>query len=639
MEPGNSPPLSSANPSTRPLWHRLALLGAILLLGLTLRIYRVNYPPADYHCWRQTQTLMIAKSYAERDMNPLHPRVYWRNTVTEPVETEGIVGGTELQVTPWLTAWLYKVVGMAYWVDRVVPIFFSLVGVAFFFLLLERFAGLAAAGIGATLLCVSPMYLFFGRVHMPEAFALAVSFMTLYWFDRWLEHRRNLDFSLALLACTFTLLGKPTMALIALPMFYLVILRHGWTFFREWRFYLFGGVATAFFLAFNWHTFRVLPDVSGLMFYAPGLTNRAVLWTSEFYQDMGNSIWYYAVGWPLLLLAIPGLLLPTNLRALLPHAWVLGVLAYFAFAAGGNQINDYYQIVLAPPAAFLAGAGLARWLWRGPLKLAMLALVAWAGYTSVTLAQPMYTHAPGQNYLAAGEWIRDNTPEDALVLSASPNPTTMYFAERTGWTCWMEAKGSIEFNEQTIARTRALGASVLVVPDGDKLDDAYYPIYREMRDTLYESYWCHRGDNYAVFLMDAPADLSVPPDGRILFGELGARKYLRGLWGKDYYAESQQATYTDLRYNKTGSLRLDLPEGVTSIMLKLSSPVADNRLTVRFDGEEVALGTFPKAWAQADIVIPFDTPPAPGRHTIELEVTQQRDNLVGLLLWMLQVQR
>ncbi|MFM1919386.1 MAG: hypothetical protein RLZZ303_1020 [Candidatus Hydrogenedentota bacterium] len=621
------------------IWQRIVLIGLILAVGLTLRIYRVNYPPADYHCWRQTQTLMIAHSYAERDMNLLHPRVYWRNTVDEPLETEGIVGGTELQVTPWLTALLYKVLGTAPWVDRVVPIFFSLAGVVFFFLLLERFAGLAAAGIGAFLLSVSPMYLFFGRVHMPEAFALAVSFMTLYWFDRWLETRGWRDFALALAACVLTLLGKPTMALIALPMLYLVLLRHGWRFVLEWRFYLFGGVTLLFFVAFNLYTFRVLPDVSQLLFYAPGLTNRAVLFTAAFYQDMARSIWTMAVGWPLLLLALPGLLLPTSLRASFPHAWALGVLAYFALAAGGNQINDYYQIVLAPPAAFLAGAGLARWAWRGPAKVVVAAVVLWAGYTSVTLALPMYQHAPGQNYFAAGEWIRENTPEDALVLSASPNPATLYFADRTGWTCWMEAKGSIEFNAETIARARQLGASVVVVPDGDKLDDAYYPLYRHIRDSLYESYRCYRGDNFAVFLLDQPADLAPPEDGRIVFGTLAARKHLRGLWGRDYFADAQQATYTDLRYNKTGGIRVDLPEGVTSILLKLSSPVADNRLTIRFDGKEIATGYFPKAWAQADIILPFETPPAPGRHSIDFEVTQQRDGLVGLLVWMLQVQR
>ena len=626
--------------SRAPRWPSLLLLGGILLLGLALRLYHINQPPTDYHCWRQTQTLMVAKSFHERDLNPLHPRVYWRNTTSDPVETEGIVGGTELQVTPWLTALLYKIFGTAYWVDRVFPIFFSLLGLAFFFLFTERMVGLAGAAAGTLLLCVSPMYLFFGRVHMPESFALAASFATFYYFERWLRTIENRSLFLAMLWCLLALLGKPTLALIALPLFFLVLLRYGSRFVFEWRLYLFGGVVGLLFLAYAWYSFKVLGSVSGLMFYAPGLVDRGMLYTREFYDQMRDSIWLRAVGWPLLLLALPALLLPFKRRDFFPHVWVIAVLLFFALAARGNFKNDYYQLALAPPAAYLAGLGVQRFLWRGYLRYAVVPLVLAAAYASLLLAQPMYADAvgdgqkTGENFLRAGQWIEQNTPEDALVVCAHPNPATLYFADRIGWTCWYEAKGNIPFNKETLDRMIALGATVLVVPDGDKLDDAYFPNYRETRDHLYENYRCHRGDNYAVFLLDQPADLSLPESHRIVFGELEARKHLRGRWGKDYYAEKQQAHYTDLRYDKTGGIRVDLPADTRELTLRVSSPVAGNKVSFSIDGIVLGSLDFPQAWAQADVVFDLERYAlTPGPHTIGLETTQQRDNLISLLLW------
>lgn len=623
----------------RPSVVRLMLLGLILLIGLGLRLYRVNEPPTDYHCWRQTQTLMVAHGFYERDFNLFHPRVYWRNTVDKPVEKEGLVGGTELQVTPWLTAMLYHVLGTGWWVDRLVPILFSLLGLVFFFLFVENMLGLPAAAAATALLCVSPMYLFFGRVQMPESFALAASFASLYYFEAWLRRGGKRSFVGSVAAAILMLLGKPTMAFMALPMFFLVVHYLGWRLVREWRLYSMAAIVLSVFLVYSWYSFSVLARASGLMFYAPGLVDRAMLGSREFYERLWESIWNRAVGWPLLLLALPAFLLPLRKRDFFPHLCVLAVLLFMGFAAKGNFKNDYYQLVLAPPAAYLAGQGVQRLLWRGHLKWLVAPLVLAAAWYSLPLAQPMYSDPVGENFKRAGDWVRENTPPETLVLSSHPNPTALYFADRTGWTCWYEAEGDIPFEGPTIAMARERGASVLMVPDGDKLDDTFFPNYLNTRDYLYEHYYCARGDNFAVFFMDHPADLSLPPDGRIVFGTLDSRKYLRGRWGKNYFAETQQATYTDLRYNKTGSLRFALPPGASSIALSVSSPVAGNVISFALDGGAKVQKEFPQAWAISEVTVPIPEAVAPdGLHTLAIEVTRQKDALVGMLLWDMLVQ-
>jgi hypothetical protein len=251
----------------------------------------------------------------------------------------------------------------------------------------------------------------------------------------------------------------------------------------------------------------------------------------------------------------------------------------------------------------------------------------------------MYSDPVGENFKRAGDWVRENTPEDALVLCSNPNPATLYFANRIGWTCWYERQGEIKFKGETIAMARQRGCKVIVVPDGDKLDDTYFVHYRRTRDYCYEHYYSARGDNFAVFFMDEAPDLKVPESGKLEFGTLETRKYLRGRWGKNYYAEGLKAWYTDLRYDKTGALRLEFPEGVSRMVVRVSSPVALNQITFSLDGSNLANREFPEAWAQADVVL--DIPPElamPGLHTLKFDVSKQKDELVGMLLWSLELQ-
>ena len=125
------------NPGERDGRAGLLLLGLILALGLLLRLYHLNHPPIDFLSWRETQTLMVARNFYREGMNLFRPSVDWRTT--DEVAPKGAVGGTELMVVPYLTACLYHVFGLQYWVGRVAPILFALVGTAYFYRLVERF--------------------------------------------------------------------------------------------------------------------------------------------------------------------------------------------------------------------------------------------------------------------------------------------------------------------------------------------------------------------------------------------------------------------------------------------------------------------------------------------------------------------
>ncbi len=50
------------------------LLGFILIVGLVVRLYRINEPLADWHSWRQADTAAVTREYVKNGIDLLRPR-------------------------------------------------------------------------------------------------------------------------------------------------------------------------------------------------------------------------------------------------------------------------------------------------------------------------------------------------------------------------------------------------------------------------------------------------------------------------------------------------------------------------------------------------------------------------------------
>src|SRR5215467_16325438 len=106
-------------PIYRDLW-----LWLILLVALTLRVYHLAYPAWDYHNWRQTITLMIARDFARHGFPLLHPQVAWiGNRSSDPSYFSA-----EFSIESVLAALLYKTFGESDVAARSVIVGFSLAG-------------------------------------------------------------------------------------------------------------------------------------------------------------------------------------------------------------------------------------------------------------------------------------------------------------------------------------------------------------------------------------------------------------------------------------------------------------------------------------------------------------------------------
>src|SRR4051812_34905679 len=242
-------------------------LWLIILLALCLRTYHIAYPAWDYHNWRQTQTLMVARDFNRHGFQLLHPQVQWVSG-RGPGKPSYFSG--EFSIEAVIAALLYKLFGESDTWSRMVVITFSLFGIKFLYELLNRFAGPVAARIGAFIYALLPYHLFFGRVFMPDVPALSLSLGGLLFLSRWTDDRKPATLLAAAVITALAVLQKLTVLFVGVPAIYLFWLAQGRQLFLRRELYLFTAVAAL--PAFAWYVHaNALSRQSGFAFVQPGL--------------------------------------------------------------------------------------------------------------------------------------------------------------------------------------------------------------------------------------------------------------------------------------------------------------------------------------------------------------------------------
>ena len=382
-------------------------LPLILLAALALRLWHLGDPPWDYHNWRQTITLMVARDFARHGFPVLHPQVAWvsRNRPAAPSYFSG-----EFSIQSVAAAALYRLFGESDVWARLVAIAFSLAGIYFLYHLLEREAGPRAAWIGALIYALLPYSIFFGRVFMPEIPAVSLALGALW------AGGPVLPFAFASLA----VLQKLTVAFVALPM--LFQLRR-----RALRPAAFLAVLPP--LAWYLHS-AAMARQSGFAIMQPFRLGRGLgLWLQPaFLQDVLKALALEAFSPLGLALAVLGFCWPLRSRAAwIFRLWLIGAAAVLIATPTLLPQNHYYLAVLLPAGAALAGLLLAR-LPRWPLALVLALFAAGASYSALPLYEP--DRLP---YQLGMELKRITAPADLIVTETGGSPNVLYFADRRGW--------------------------------------------------------------------------------------------------------------------------------------------------------------------------------------------------------------
>lgn len=423
-------------------------LGFLIALAVILRLYHITAPVADWHSWRQVDTASVARNFVEGDFDLLHPKFDdFSNVQTGKYNPEGL-RFVEFPLYNASFALLYRVAPIVTLevYGRIVTILFSLMTLISIYYLLYHEVSRPSAFWGGLIYAVMPFFVYYSRVILPDPIAIGcicISIMCMYrWTHEPKKYSSVLLYVLGLIFASSAILIKPTAIFYYLPLLYLFFRKYQFKTILRWDMYVFFLLAVMPFgiwrywislfpvggPGFEWLITSVnTPEGQQIIFMRPAFF-RWVFYERILLRIMG--------GWA------GGFIL---LGAVRKHKrpWVIytlcaSALIYIFTFQGGNVQHDYYQIMILPVLALVAGIGIGllydsheRFIPRSLMTFVVLGVIAFSWVMSYQQVKDMY--AVNGGLINNARIIKTLTPADARVVTDTTGDTTLlYNAHRKG---------------------------------------------------------------------------------------------------------------------------------------------------------------------------------------------------------------
>lgn len=169
------------------------LIFSLLFAGLCW-LYNYNetfvQSPQSVHIWRQTNGLSITQMYYQHDLNFFQPEI--QNQMGDG-GTSGKSAG-EFPIIYYAVAKIWQVFGKSEWSFRLIQLLILFSGIFLLFRMLIPLTGNALrAGFISMLVFTSPMIIFYGPNFLPDAPALAFTFIAWFFFYQFYKKRKILS--------------------------------------------------------------------------------------------------------------------------------------------------------------------------------------------------------------------------------------------------------------------------------------------------------------------------------------------------------------------------------------------------------------------------------------------------------------
>jgi 4-amino-4-deoxy-L-arabinose transferase-like glycosyltransferase len=385
--------------SRRWLW---VIVGIVLLTGLLLRLKGFSYPPFDSHRFRQTHTLSTIEAFHADGIDLLHPRAIH----------QGYPGVLVLEFPLFqaLAATVYNLFGAHIELVRVLNILFGLGTLWLLWRITLHLLDETTALFATFIYWLSPLNILYQRSTLADPFAVFVSLLSFYCLALLLVpgDTESAPASRRRSWVCFGVFAMATVLAALLKVLYLwpavLLLAQGAVrcrrSFNVWVVRATGvfGIAGVLFLLWNHYAASVnalSPITRGL--HPTSLLGVSALFTSDFYvnQLLRRPLWWVgAVG---LFLYPAGLVAGWLERAGKSRAESLCLLAlippgYLLLFANINGPHNYYQLIITPFLAAVAGNGL-RWLsFKTAAAMPRLARFAVPGFAAVLAVSAALTY-------------------------------------------------------------------------------------------------------------------------------------------------------------------------------------------------------------------------------------------------------
>lgn len=427
------------------------ILGAILLLALTVRLYKFTTPLADWHSWRQADTAAVARNYSKDGIDLLKPRYDdLSNVQTGQYNPEGL-RYVEFPIYQSIIATMHSLFPImpVEQYGRLVTIMFSLITIGVMYYLLYQEESQVAAIAAALTYAVFPFFVYYSRVVLPDTPAVSFMFMGILCAYKYAKHTSKSKISagilliLSMLFVSAGLLTKPTVIFYVLPIAYIMFKKYGYSVIAHIPLYIYFIGAVAPLVA--WRLFitqfpQGIPASDWLFFGVnTGGGLQSVFFRPSFFRWIFfERILILLLGGYTIVFFMAGIIKKPFKSALFYSIGLSALLYLFTFQ-GGNVQHDYYQVVILPAVAIFVGLGVSLFMQLGKKAANQTMLVAsivviFAGSWLFSYERVKDYYNISDSLVSTAQAINLITEDDAIIVTDTVGDTTLlYVSNRRGY--------------------------------------------------------------------------------------------------------------------------------------------------------------------------------------------------------------
>lgn len=429
---------------------------AIFIFIFLLRLYKITNPPLDYSSWRQCDTDSIARNFVEYRFNIFYPQLNYDGPMPNYVQLE-------LQITTFIIALLYRLLGYSPVIGRIVPVLFFMGSCYYLYLCVKKRSGRKIAALSVLFYGILPINVVYSRNIMPESALMFFTLGGIYYFLRWIDGEKLSFYLLSLVFTTLAVATKVPAAFIGMPLIYLAVKKYKTGVYKELYLYIFPLVALGLpYIYYSWlgtlseqgfvngiSSTMILPNFLTSIFKRDVLSYISVQFTDKIFTISGIILFFI------------GLVIKKNENEYYYYAWLLAAVFHVIFIDAVIHL-DYYMIFITPIISiFMAFAAYRMFIRRKYRYFAYIAAVAML-INSLIFIDLVYDVQ--EQYMTIGNHVMSVTQKGDLIIIDKDSPELLYTSNRKGWRLYGDT-----LTEENIKKLANEGAKYFV-PASLKLD-------------------------------------------------------------------------------------------------------------------------------------------------------------------------
>lgn len=416
---------------------QLLVLIIITVLGFIVRGYNLFVPVADWHSFRQADTISVSRVFLEEGVDLLRPRYHDISNTQSGLFNPNGYRMVEFPFYNLLITYFYQlfpIFSLEAW-GRIVSILTTLLTAYFVFLLTKNFVNYKYGLLASFVYLVIPFNIYFTRVILPEPTALMLSMASLWLFAGHCDKDNIMDLFSSGVFMSLAILVKPYVFFYTIPMLYLLVKKTGIKEMFKLKYMIFLLVIIVPFLLWRiW--IGQFPE--GIPFWKWTLNGDGIRFKPAFFR------WLFSERIGKLILGVWGVFIfviglsGKNKSSRFFQTLMLGVLVYLSVFATANVRHDYYQTIIVPAIVMIFTFGFFIFWEKINLNksfklMSFVATLFLMIITAVGFIKEYYK-INHPEIIKAGLAVQKVVPEDALVIAPYNGDTAfLYQTRRKGW--------------------------------------------------------------------------------------------------------------------------------------------------------------------------------------------------------------